>query len=256
MIDRSFLPDPAMLALVTTGAWAYVAYLENDRLPVLIAAGLLTTIGVLAKLPGIAVVVPMTYATFVILHQRGRLSLGRLLVILGVALVAGALILGYYRWAHYLGTNYPPYHVAGSGYLWSDGFARFFEEAFYIPATWKIASSWLFTLPVVILTGIALLTAPPAANEGAPDDASASSARWFFHVWFLGPRSSMSSPRARSRPTPGTSISSMCRWRPLPGAASSCSSASAANRGCTPARYGLRPSPPSSSSAAASPACR
>ncbi|MBZ7922203.1 glycosyltransferase family 39 protein [Ensifer adhaerens] len=186
MIDRSFLPDPAMLALVTTGAWAYVAYLENDRLPVLIAAGLLTTIGVLAKLPGIAVVVPMTYATFVILHQRGRLSLGRLLVILGVALVAGALILGYYRWAHYLGTNYPPYHVAGSGYLWSDGFARFFEEAFYIPATWKIASSWLFTLPVVILTGIALLTAPPAANEGAPDDASASSARWFFHVWFLG----------------------------------------------------------------------
>lgn len=186
MIDRSFLPDPAMLALVTTGAWTYVAYLQNDRLPVLIAAGLLTTTGVLAKLPGIAVVVPMTYATFVVLHQRGRLSVGRLLAILPVALAAGALILGYYWWAHYLGANYPPYHVAGSGYLWSDGLSRFLDEAFYIPATWRIASSWLFTLPVVILTGIALLTAPPAANEAAPDDASPAGVPWFFHVWFLG----------------------------------------------------------------------
>ncbi|PDT83246.1 glycosyl transferase [Sinorhizobium sp. BJ1] len=181
MIDRSFLPDPAMLSLVITGAWLYVAYLQNDRLPLLVAAGLITTIGVLAKLPGIAVVVPMTYATFLILHRRGKLSLRRILQILPVALIAGALILGYYRWAHYVGTNYPPYHIAGSGYLWSDGLAKFFSEAFYIPATWKIASNWLFTLPVVMLAGIALLTAPPTANDPTPVRAP-----WFFHVWLAG----------------------------------------------------------------------
>ena len=185
MIDRSFLPDPAMLALVTTGAWAYVAYLQSDRLSLLIVAGLLTTTGVLAKLPGIAVVVPMTYATFAILQQRGKLGLGRLLAILPVALAAGALILSYYWWAHYLGTNYPPYHVAGSGYLWSDGLSRFLDEGFYIPATWKIASNWLFTLPVVVLAGIALLTAPPAASD-AETQAGSARAPWFFHVWLLG----------------------------------------------------------------------
>lgn len=186
MIDRSFLPDPAMLALVTTGAWAYVAYLQTDRLPVLVIAGLVTTTGVLAKLPGAAVVVPMTYATFTILHQRGKLSLGRLLQIVPVALVAGALILGYYWWAHYLGTNYPPYHIAGSGYLWSDGLSKFLSEAFYLPATWKIASNWLFTLPVVVLTGVALLTAPPAANDPETNAPRRGRAPWFFHVWFLG----------------------------------------------------------------------
>jgi hypothetical protein len=140
---------------------------------------------VLAKLPGIAVVVPMTYATFAILQRRGRLGLGRLLASLPVALAAGALILGYYWWAHYLGTNYPPYHVAGSGYLWRDGLSRFLDEAFYIPATWKIASNWLFTLPVVVLTGIALLTAPPAASD-AETKAGPRRAPWFFHVWLLG----------------------------------------------------------------------
>ncbi|MEI2296681.1 ArnT family glycosyltransferase [Ensifer sp. MJa1] len=186
MIDRSFLPDPAMLALVTTGAWAYVVYLQSDRLPVLVAAGLLTTIGVLAKLPGIAVVVPMTYATFAILSGRGTLNLKRLLPILPVALIAGAMILGYYRWAHYLGTNYPPYHVAGSGYLWSDGFSKFLDESFYIPATWTIASNWLFTLPVVVLTGIALLTAPPEPKAARTAETIPGRAPWFFHLWFLG----------------------------------------------------------------------
>ncbi|PDT41491.1 MULTISPECIES: ArnT family glycosyltransferase [Sinorhizobium] len=181
MIDRSFLPDPAMLSLVTTGAWLYVAYLQNDRIPLLLAAGLITTIGVLAKLPGIAAVVPMTYATFLILQRRGKLSLRRILQILPVSLIAGALILVYYRWAHYLGTNYPPYHIAGSGYLWSDGVAKFVSEGFYIPATWKIASNWLFTLPVMMLAGVALLAAPPTTPETAPGRAA-----WFFHVWLAG----------------------------------------------------------------------
>jgi 4-amino-4-deoxy-L-arabinose transferase-like glycosyltransferase len=181
-IDQSFLPDPAMLSLVITGAWLYVVYLQEDRHGLLVLSGVITTLGVLGKLPGIAVVAPMTYATFAILQVRGRLNLRRVLQVMPVALIAGALILGYYRWALYVGTNYPPYHVAGSGYLWDDGLSKFFSQAFYFPAAWKIASNWLFTLPVVILAGIALLAAPPGIADQARDKA----APWFFHVWLAG----------------------------------------------------------------------
>ena len=180
-IDRSFLPDPAMLSLVTTGAWLYVVYLQEDRPGLLVLAGVIATLGVLAKLPGIAVVVPMTYATFSILQVRGRLNPRRILQIAPVALIAGALILGYYRWAIHVGTNFPPYHVAGSGYLWDDGLSKFFSQAFYLPAAWKIASSWLFTLPVVVLAGIALLVMPPGTTSPARGKV-----QWFFHAWLAG----------------------------------------------------------------------
>ncbi|CAN7365822.1 ArnT family glycosyltransferase [Pararhizobium sp. LjRoot238] len=180
-IDQSFLPDPAMLSLVITGAWLYVVYLQEDRHGLLVLSGVITTLGVLAKLPGIAVVAPMTYATFSILEVRGRLNPRRILQIVPVALIAGALILAYYRWALYVGTNYPPYHVAGSGYLWDDGLSKFFSQAFYLPAAWKIASNWLFTLPVVMLAGVALLVMPPGMAEPARRKAP-----WFFHVWLAG----------------------------------------------------------------------
>ena len=229
--------------------------LQNDRLTLLIAAGLLTTTGVLAKLPGIAVVVPMTYATFAILQRRGRLGLGRLLASLPVALAAGALILGYYWWAHYLGTNYPPYHVAGSGYLWRDGLSRFLDEAFYIPATWKIASNWLFTLPVVVLTGIALLTAPPAASD-AETKAGPRRAPWFFHVWLLGAAIVYVLAAREIKTNPWNFHIFNVAVAALAGSGLSCWSALAANAGSSRVRCGLRRSPPSSSSAAASPASR
>jgi 4-amino-4-deoxy-L-arabinose transferase-like glycosyltransferase len=180
LIDRSFLPDPAMLALVITGAWLYVAYLQEDRRSLLVLAGVITTLGVLAKPPGIAVVIPMTYATFLILRKRELLSLRRLFEILPVALVAGALILAYYRWAIYLGTNYPPYHIAGSGYLWDKGFSEFWNQSFYFPAAWPVIKNWLITPPILILAGIGLMVSPQGAAE--PDQHKAP---WFFHVWFL-----------------------------------------------------------------------
>jgi 4-amino-4-deoxy-L-arabinose transferase-like glycosyltransferase len=37
-IERSFLPDPAMVALVTTATWLLVAYLQTDRWHYLILA--------------------------------------------------------------------------------------------------------------------------------------------------------------------------------------------------------------------------
>ncbi|OBZ92114.1 glycosyl transferase [Pararhizobium polonicum] len=180
-IDQSFLPDPAMLSLVITGTWLYVAYLQDDQPGLLVLSGLITTLGVLAKLPGVAVVVPMTYATFSILQTRNKLNLRRIFHIVPVALIAGTLILGYYRWALYVGANYPPYHVAGSGYLWDDGLLKFFNEAFYLPATWKIAGNWLFTLPVLMLVGIALLVTPPTTSHLARGKAP-----WLFHIWFAG----------------------------------------------------------------------
>jgi 4-amino-4-deoxy-L-arabinose transferase-like glycosyltransferase len=181
LIDRSFLPDPAMLSLVITGAWLYVIYLQDDRPGLLVLAGVITTLGVLAKPPGIAVVAPLTYATFSILQARNLLGMRRILPVLPVALISGALILGYYRWAIYLGTNYPPYHIAGSGYLWQLGLSEFLSQSFYLPATWTRITNWFATLPILILAGIALLAAPPRGAEPARHKAP-----WFFHIWFAG----------------------------------------------------------------------
>src|SRR5436190_22775533 len=51
-IDRSFLPDPAMVALVTTSVWMLVAYLQTEYLSFLLLAGATGAWGLLTKLPG------------------------------------------------------------------------------------------------------------------------------------------------------------------------------------------------------------
>lgn len=177
-IDRSFLPDPAMLALITTGFWLLILYVQNDRLIFLVGATILTALGILAKLPGIAVLVPMAYAALHITHARGVLTMGRFLLIAFAALLIVAAVFGYYRWAIHLATSYPPYHMAGSGYLWDDGWARLVREDFYLPRAWELATTWLFTLPILILIGIGLLAGPPRWAGKFPDRAP-----WLFHVW-------------------------------------------------------------------------
>jgi 4-amino-4-deoxy-L-arabinose transferase-like glycosyltransferase len=69
-IDRSFLPDPAMVALMTTSVWMLVAYLQTDRLSFLVLAGITGTWGLLTKLPGLVVGLAMIYATLTILQAR------------------------------------------------------------------------------------------------------------------------------------------------------------------------------------------
>jgi 4-amino-4-deoxy-L-arabinose transferase-like glycosyltransferase len=177
-IDRSFLPDPAMLALITTGCWLYIAFLQDEKPSQLVAAIVITTIGIIAKLPGIIVLLPLTYATFQILHRRGALTTAKIVRLGLIASLVVIAVFAYYRWALYLGSSYPPYHVAGSGYLWEDGLAKLVRERFYLERSWLMASEWFLTLPVIALFILGLLAGPPDEEPGAPPQAP-----WLFHIW-------------------------------------------------------------------------
>src|SRR5260370_28640274 len=124
-IERSFLPDPAMVALVTTSVWMLVGYLQPARLRFLLLAGVIGAWGVLTKLPGLIVGFAMLYATLTILYRRHQLNRRKIAVMSIVAALALIPVTLYYLWALHLGRSYPPYLIAGKGnWLWDQVFRR------------------------------------------------------------------------------------------------------------------------------------
>ena len=67
-VDRSFLPDSAMVALVVTSFWMLIAYLQTDRWYYLLLATLFATWGFLTKLPGLIIGIPMLYTILGLTH--------------------------------------------------------------------------------------------------------------------------------------------------------------------------------------------
>lgn len=161
-IDRSFLPEPAMLALTTTGLWLLLMHLKTGRLSLLVLAGLSTSLGILAKLPGISVLAVMGWLCWTELRQRKELSRKRV-VPLAVALVLILLpVVVYYRWTVSLGMSHPPYHVAGHGYLIEDP-VGFFRNGFYL-AAFAGHQFWLIGFPLLLLAAVGLLS--PSEDGG------------------------------------------------------------------------------------------
>lgn len=152
MIDTSYLPDPAMLALVTAGIWLFLKYFLEGSLSLLIASGVCFSLGALSKLPGIAIGLVPAWLALVLL-TRGETK--RAVLSLVTMIVSLIVIVAYYAWAVYLGNSYPPYHVAGSGYLWDKGLAHFLRELFWIEDFWNIAVWWFYGPPflAMILVG-------------------------------------------------------------------------------------------------------
>lgn len=181
LIDRSFLPDPAMLALVTAGIWLFIKYLDEGSGYLLPLSTALFTLGVLTKLPGIAAALPIVYAMTCWFVSGGKSQTGRIVTLAAASLISLAAAASYYAWAIHLGNTYPPYHVAGSGYIWTDGLESFTKAYFYLPNAWKSAVNWYATAPILFLAGVGLLTGPP--QTGAEDRLRF---RWLFHVWMAG----------------------------------------------------------------------
>ncbi len=181
MIDSSYLPDPAMLALTVTGLWMFVSFLRNGSYWWLAGALLFLALGILAKLPGIAVLAAVFYAAIewirIGIDQRKR----RFLTLLISMAALGLVIFAYYSWALYLGRVYPPYHVAGSGYLWTDGLEKLIQEQFYLGKTWNVARIWFATLPVMFIAGIGLMFLPPKILNTATPRLG-----YLFHAWLIG----------------------------------------------------------------------
>ncbi|MBX5091836.1 ArnT family glycosyltransferase [Rhizobium lentis] len=163
MIDSSFLPDPAMLALVTLGVWLFVKYWAGGSRWLLPLATVSFTLGALSKPPGLAAGAVIFYLMICwILEKRWKHATSVLLS----GLLSLAVIGAYFGWAIYLGRSYPPFHVAGSGgYIWDYGFWAYVKDRFYFNSAWNTSVLWFYGYPFLMLLAVGLWMPPRAAQD-------------------------------------------------------------------------------------------
>jgi len=187
VIDRSFLPDPVMLGLVLTSLLYYVMFLQTRRLAYLYVAAGIGVLGILTKLPGAVVVVPMVYATIKLLPREPSLQRQKLLFkIIFVTGISTILIAAYYLWVVHVAKTYPPYHLAGVGnFIWSNHKEGWLSYWYFIPRAWSQLTGWLWTWPGIILTCIGLFESFSFRTLDLRKT-QLSAAPWLFHWWLVG----------------------------------------------------------------------
>src|SRR5687768_3203822 len=133
----------------------------------------------------------MGYATVSILRQQGRLNWPAVRPIIAMIVVALVPIGAYYWWAVYLGTHYPPYHVAGGG-NWVKNLRTleyWLSEWYFLPKNLRHLQQWLWTIPVIALASLGLLFSPRAGQRTSRidnRDDPGPGAPWLFHFWAIG----------------------------------------------------------------------
>jgi hypothetical protein len=181
-IDRSYLPEPAMLTFILFGTWFVAEGLAQRRAAILIAGWFFVTLGLLAKLTAVAALPAVFY--LVLFGVRPFLTARKVLFLALALCVSVLIVFSYYRWAVYLGRSYPPFHVAGRGWLWDEGFQSFWDNAFYLDIFKWHAFTWLWGGLIVGLAFVGFwLPTPRSADEtGAPP----LKAPLFFQAWTAG----------------------------------------------------------------------
>jgi 4-amino-4-deoxy-L-arabinose transferase-like glycosyltransferase len=163
-IDRSFLPDPAMVALVTTSTWLLVRHFQCDRFFDLVLATLVGAWGFLTKLPGLVIGLPMLYVILSALHHQ-KWYPKKLKSVLIASFLVMAPVIAYYLWALHLSLSYPPYHFAGGGnWVWDHGLMTWLQEDYYLPKLIKHIQGWLWTPPATVLIILGLLIPIPCRS--------------------------------------------------------------------------------------------
>lgn len=185
--DRSFLPDPAMVSLVITSLWFFIAYLQTDSRRYFIAALLTATLGFLTKITGMIVLLPLLYATIVILSRRKALHFSRVIGILLPALGVFAVVAAYYLWARYLSNHYPPYHFAGeANWVWDDGLTAWLAEDYFLDKASYIFKNWILGRPFLWLTGTGIITSIIYIRTQKNNEMKWAAAPYFFYFWLAG----------------------------------------------------------------------
>jgi 4-amino-4-deoxy-L-arabinose transferase-like glycosyltransferase len=189
-IERSFLPDPAMVALVVTSFWLLVVYLQTARTLYLVLAVLAGIWGFLSKIPGLIIGLPMLYAIVAVLRKREELH-ARKIIPIGIAVIITLIpVAGYYMWARHLSLSYPPYHFAGSAnWLWVEGLQKWLEQDYFIMQLKNRFINWIWTPPVILLFFFGLFFSPPGARRDPTEDPAGPASNqllqtpWIFHWW-------------------------------------------------------------------------
>jgi 4-amino-4-deoxy-L-arabinose transferase-like glycosyltransferase len=206
-LERSFLPDPAMVALVVTSFWMLILYLHTDQNRYLILAAVIGTLGALTKIPGMIVGLPMVYAAISILKHRRVLIAEKVTRLAIIGILTGLPVAAYYLWARHIALSYPPHHFAGEGnWIWDQGVEHLVEQRFFIPRLWRGITT-LWTLPGIAMLSLGIFlplfkkTIKRAESEQAVAE-SPNDAPWLFHWWiaagavyyFIGARELIENP--------------------------------------------------------------
>jgi hypothetical protein len=191
-IERSFLPDPAMVSLVLTAFWILLNYLNTDKIRYLILGTLIGTWGFLTKIPGLIIGIPMLYSVFTILSKKHQLNAKKLIPIAISAIFILLPVVCYYLWAKHLAETYPPYHFAGGGnWIWDSSLKEWLDKKYYLwPLIWNL-NRWIWTKPFALLVLLGIVLPPPYSKFAGEDQKSSSSEDfirlpWIFHWWVLG----------------------------------------------------------------------
>lgn len=191
-IDRTFIPDPAMVALVTTGCWLLVAYYQTEERRYLWLASLASMLGFLTKITGLVVGVPMLYITFVVWRDKGWFKSRKTLILIAAAVVTLAPVIAYYFWARYLALNYPPYLFAGNdagNWFWNSDVSQWLKQKYGLPKTFEIFRSWIWTVPFAVFVLIGLVHSSFRGLRNARSKLQSDNLRlgfWLFHWWLFG----------------------------------------------------------------------
>lgn len=177
-IDRSFLPDPAMVSLTTTCMWLFVLYLHKEKNIHLILAATIGCLGILSKIPGLIIALPMAYALISVLRKQGHLDFLHLRPAIIAAVFVFIPIIAYYLWARHLSLSYPPYHFAGSGnWIWND-LQGMLRKYYLIGNLKNVMEYWILGYPAIMLFIMGVLIPPPGSRvQGV---------QWFFHFLLTG----------------------------------------------------------------------
>jgi len=179
-LDRSFLPDPAMVASVITSLWMLVAYCQTAKMYYLVLSAFIGCLGILTKLPGIITGLPAIYAIYAMLGRQA-LAPQRLRPLLVAAISISIAVSGYYLWARHLSLTYPPYHFAGQHQFISIAkIGDWMRHSYFLPKFADQIVGWLWTWPLAILALMGLLLPPLKENKS---QSGTKSAPWFWH-WF------------------------------------------------------------------------
>ncbi|MBD2082946.1 glycosyltransferase family 39 protein [Leptolyngbya sp. FACHB-17] len=180
-VDRAFLPDPVMVSLMVTSFWLLVAFLQTERIRYLIITSLVAMLGILTKITGIFLGIPILYAVITILRRKRPFPIKQASYIGIAAVIALIPVVAYYLWAGYVSRTYPPYHIAAAGnFVWNDGLNQWLEKGYYIRRLYgSLKEFW--TYPLMALVAVGVFLRPPGSSEAS----NSNKLPWVFHWWIF-----------------------------------------------------------------------
>lgn len=185
VIERSFLPDPAMVALVTTSLWMLALFCQTERRRYLWLAAFTGCLGFLTKLPGVILGIPAIYAVTAILGQKA-LNRRILFPLTRAGTFALLPVIAYYLWARHLALTYPPHHFAGSEkFIWDSSFEQWLKEYYFLPSLPDTLFEQMWTWPGAVLVMLGLICCPSKNRTRNIGGEFAAVAPWFFHWWMV-----------------------------------------------------------------------